>query len=174
MIFLKLLGKFIKVLQSNASPNQIAWGFALGTIAGLTPLIALHNLFVLILIVILNVNIAAALLGLMIYSFFAWLLDPVFHALGFVLLVQVPGLEPMWTALYNAPMAPLTRFNNTVVLGSLVLALILLPLNHWLFKVFVRRYRDSWAAKIKQWKITKMILGSKLANVYIKIRGMGV
>ena len=37
MFALKLLSKFIKVLRSAASPNQIAWGFALGAILGLTP-----------------------------------------------------------------------------------------------------------------------------------------
>ena len=53
MIFLKLIGKFISVLRSAASPNQIAWGFALGMIPGLTPINALHNLAVLILIIVL-------------------------------------------------------------------------------------------------------------------------
>lgn len=174
MIFLKLLGKFIKVLQSNESPNQIAWGFALGSIAGLTPLTVLHNLLVLFLIIILKVNIAAAVLALLIYSLIAWVFDPVFHTLGFVLLIEFSALESFWTTLYNAPVAPLSKFNNTVVLGSLVVSLMLLPVNYWIFKSFVRRYRESWRDKIQKWKVTKMLMGSKIARFYFKIREMGV
>ena len=50
MFILKILGKFIKVLRSAASPRQIAWGFALGCILGLTPFWSLHNLLLVVLI----------------------------------------------------------------------------------------------------------------------------
>jgi uncharacterized protein (TIGR03546 family) len=172
MIFLKLLSKFIKVLRSGATPNQIAWGFALGTIPGLTPLACLHNLIVLLLIIIFKINLAAATLALALFSLIAWILDPFFHTLGFFILVRIAALQGIWTDLYNAPVAPLTRFNNTVVMGSLAAALILLLPNYFWFKWFVRRYRDSWNAKIDKWKIMKIMKGSKLVKVYDSIRGM--
>ncbi len=133
MIVLKLLGKFIKVLRSAASPKQIAWGFALGAIPGLTPLNSLHNAVVLILLIILNVNITSAILAFLIYSLIAWIFDPLFHTIGYFLLVDIAALKSMLTALYNAPIAPLTRFNNTVVMGSFVSSLILLMPNFLLF-----------------------------------------
>lgn len=172
MIFLKLIGKFISVLRSAASPNQIAWGFALGTIPGLTPINALHNLVVLILIIILNVNLASATLALAIFSLIAWIFDPFFHTIGFAVLVQIPFLQPLWTDMYNAPIAPLTRFNNTVVMGSLLVALVLFVPNYLLFKIFVQRYRESWNAKIAKWKIIQIMKGSKFVQLYFKIRGM--
>jgi uncharacterized protein (TIGR03546 family) len=172
MIFLKLLSKFIGVLRSAASPNQIAWGFALGTIPGLTPLNALHNLGVLVLLIILNVNIASATLALAIFSLIAWMLDPLFHAIGYIVLVQIPFLQSLWTDLYNAPIAPLTRFNNTVVMGSLLVSLVLLVPNYFLFRAFVLRYRESWNAKIAKWKIVQIMKGSNLVKLYFKIRGM--
>jgi len=170
MIFLKLISKFIKVLRSGASPNQIAWGFALGTIPGLTPLACLHNLFVLILIIIFKINLAAATMALALFSFIAWIFDPFFHNLGFIILVRISALQNPWTELYNAPVAPLSFFNNTVVMGSLVTAIVLLLPNYFFFKWFVRRYRDSWNAKIDKWKIVKVLKGSKLVKVYTKIR----
>lgn len=173
MFFIKLLSKFIKVLNSNASPNQVAWGFALGTILGFTPFMSLHNLIVIILLIILNVNIASAMLSFAIFSFFAWLLDPLFHAIGFYVLVDIPFVQSLWTALYNAPIAPFTRFNNTVVMGSLLVSLALLIPNYLWFKWFVKRYRDSWNEKIKQWKITKILLGNKLVQFYLKIKDFG-
>ncbi|NQT25861.1 TIGR03546 family protein [candidate division KSB1 bacterium] len=172
MIFLKLLSKFIKVLRSGASPNQIAWGFALGTIPGLTPLACLHNLIVLLLIIIFKINLAAATMALALFSLIAWIFDPFFHSLGFYILVRISTLQGAWTNLYNAPIAPLSLFNNTVVMGSLAVALILVLPNYFWFKWFVRRYRETWNAKIDKWKIVKIMKGSKLVKVYTKIKGM--
>ncbi|MBN2012286.1 TIGR03546 family protein [candidate division KSB1 bacterium] len=173
MIIIKLISKFIKVLSSAASPNQIAWGFALGTIPGLTPINALHNAVVLILLIILNVNISSALFALLIYSLFAWMLDPFFHAIGYYVLAEIPALTSFWTSLYNAPIAPLTRFNNTVVMGSFLVAIALLIPHYLLFKWFVRKYRDTWNEKIKKWKITKAITGSKVVKLYLKFKDVG-
>lgn len=173
MIILKILGKFIKVLRSAASPRQIAWGFALGAIIGLTPLRAAHNLLVILLILILNVNISAALLAFILYTLIAWIFDPLFHSLGYFVLVKIPALQSLWTSLYNAPLAPFTRFNNTVVMGSLLCSLLLLVPNYLLFKWFVRRYRESWNEKITQLKISKAVMGSKAVKLYLRIRNLG-
>ena len=37
MFFLKLLKQVIVIFQTDISPNQVAWGFALGAILGLVP-----------------------------------------------------------------------------------------------------------------------------------------
>lgn len=173
MFILEILGKFIKILSSDVSPNQLAWGFALGTILGFTPFWTLHNLVVIILLIILRVNISAALFSFALFSFFAWLLDPFFHTIGYAVLVDIPALQSMWTSLYNAPIAPFTRFNNTVVMGSFLFSIVLLLPNYFLFKWFVHRYRDSWREKIKKWKITKALLGSKIVQLYFKIKDFG-
>lgn len=172
MFFLKLLSKFIKVLRSAASPSQIAWGFALGAIVGLTPFWSLHNFIVFILLIVLHVNGSSAVLAFTICSFFAWVFDPIFHAIGFTVLVRVSVLESVWTALYNLPIAPLTRFNNTVVMGSLLCSLVLLAPNYFLFKWFVIRYRTSWNETIQRWKITQMLKANKLIQFYFKVREM--
>ena len=174
MFLIKLLSKFVKVLRSAESPNQIAWGFALGVILGLTPLWSLHNLVVIALIICLRVNISAAMLAFVIFSFFSWLLDPLFHAVGFGVLVQIPFLQPVWTVLYNLSVAPFTRFNNTVVMGSLLCSLVLMIPNYFLFKAFVIRYRESWSVTIQKWKIVQILKGSKIVRFYLKIKDMGV
>ena len=173
MFVLKILGKFIKVLSSEASPNRIAWGFALGAIPGLTPLASLHNLVVLLLVLLLRVNISAALLAFILYGAIAWTLDPLFHAIGHGVLVGFDGLRPLWTWLYNLPIAPLSRFNNTVVMGGLLAGLALLAPNYLGFRWMVRRYRDSWNQAIQKWRITRAIQGSKLVRAYVKIRNLG-
>lgn len=173
MFFLKLLGKLVKILESETSPNQIAWGFALGMIPGLTPFWSAHNFLVFLLILILRVNIPSAILGMAIYSLFAWALDPLFHTIGFAMLTDISFLQPMWTTLYNAPLAPFTRFNNTVVMGSLVCAIVLLIPNALLFRLMVKRYRASWGARVRQWRIVQALKGSKVVGLYQKIKRWG-
>ncbi|MBN1349800.1 TIGR03546 family protein [candidate division KSB1 bacterium] len=173
MFILQLVSKFIKILNSDASPNQVAWGFALGTILGFTPLMAFHNLIVVVLLIILRVNIASAMLSFALVKLFAWALDPLFHRVGFFVLTDIAALQSFWTSLYNAPIAPFTRFNNTIVMGSLLISLVLLVPNYIWFKWFIRRYRESWNEKVKKWKITKVLLGNKLVQFYFKLKNFG-
>lgn len=170
MIIFKIFSKFIKALRSNDTPEQIAWGIALGTILGLTPFFTLQNIILIIFIVLIKVNLSAVIFSFILYSLIGYMLDPVFHALGFFVLVNVDFLQPMWIWLYNLPVAPFTRFNNTVVIGSLIIALILLIPHYLFFKRVVIKYRTSWNSAIQKWKITKIIKGNKLVRFYFKLR----
>ncbi len=170
MLIIKFISKLIKILRSAASPKQIAGGFVLGMILGLTPLWKLHNVVTVILLVILNVNISTALLGFAIFSGIAYLLDPFFHSLGFYLLVDVKSLWSIWAALYNTPIIALTNFNNTVVMGSMVSSLALV------FPVFVTGqkgvvlYREKLDSKLQKTKFMQALKTSKLYSLYEKIR----
>jgi len=62
------LAKVLNVLNSEADPSQISLAVALALVAGLTPLMSLHNLVVLLLVLVLRVNLSAFLLGLAIFS----------------------------------------------------------------------------------------------------------
>lgn len=173
MIFLKLLGKLIKALKSAESPRQMAWGFALGAFLGLMPLNTLFTLILFLIIFLLRVNFASTMLAFAAYSLFAHLLDPLFHQAGFFILVHLQFLHPVWTALYNWPIAPLTRFNNTIVMGGLIGSLVLTGPNYFLFRGFVTRYRESWNEKIGKWKIVQILKGSKLVKLYTRIKTIG-
>ena len=173
MFVLKIIAKFIKVLQSAESPTQVAWGFAFGSIIGLTPMMSLHNLILLILIFILKVNIAAAMLAFIVFSLVAFLFDPIFHSIGYFFLVEVRPIFPFWTDMYNAPVAPLTRYNNTILMGSLICALLALYPNYLWFKWFIKKYRETWGEKIKSWKIVRVVKGSKIVRLYVRIKNLG-
>lgn len=173
MFFMKLISKLIKALRSNASPPQIAWGFALGMILGLTPLMNLHNFFILFLITILNVNLSAVILGFLVFSGFAYLLDPLFHNLGYYLLVDISFLQGLWETLYNTPVIALSRFNNTVVMGSFVVSLILLLPVYYFMKWFVVYYRENLEPKVQKMKIVILIKGSKIYQLYERFSSFG-
>jgi uncharacterized protein (TIGR03546 family) len=166
MLLLKLIQSLIKTLHSEGTPGQLAAGVALGAILGLTPLWNLHNAVVFALIVVLNVSFPGAMVGWALFVPVGFLLDPVFDWIGRTLLLETPPLRPLWTALYNAPVVPLTSFNNTIVLGSLVFAAVLwLPLffaSRW----SVVRYRATVVERVKRSALYRTVAASKLYNLY--------
>ena len=173
MFIVKLLGKLLKALSSGESPRQIADGFILGMILGLTPFWSLHNLVVILLVIILSVNISMAIFSWLIFSAFAYLLDPLFHSLGYWLLVDVTALRGLWTAMYNIPVVPLTRFNNTVVLGSFVSSLVLLVPIFFVVKRGVVLYREKIHDRVQKLKIVKIVKSSGIYSLYKKIKFYG-
>ncbi|HQT92643.1 MAG TPA: DUF2062 domain-containing protein, partial [Candidatus Kryptobacter bacterium] len=74
---------------------------------------------------VLDVNLFAAFFPYGTFALIAYIFDPIFHSFGYFLLVDVTAPHAFWTYLYNAPIAPLSRFNNTVVPGSFVSGVIL-------------------------------------------------
>jgi len=156
----------LKHLHSDDTPGQVGAGLALGAILGLTPLLNLHNVVVLILIIMLRVSFSGALLGWLLFTPLGFAFDPLFDALGHRLLLETPALTGVWTTLYNTPVVPLTNFNNTVVLGSLAVAVALfLPLNA-LGRFGVRRYRAAVQAWVRRHQPPPPALGTTSARRY--------
>ena len=122
---LSMLAKLLKALNSESAPGQVALAFALALIVGLTPLFSLHNLFVLFLACVIRVNFSAFILGVLFFSGVAWFVDPLSIRMGASLLAN-PALIPTWTELYQSELWRISGYNNTLVLGGLVFALIAL------------------------------------------------
>ena len=68
LLLIKYISKLLKALSSEDSPSQIAGGFILGMIIGLTPLFSFHNLIIATLIIIFKVNIGMVLLAFFVFS----------------------------------------------------------------------------------------------------------
>lgn len=169
MFFLKLLQSLVSTLNSEGTPRQIAAGLALGAALGLTPLVNIHNLLVFAAACLLNVSFGAFLIGWTVFVPVGFLLDPLFHAVGLALL-QAPALTSFWTTLYNIPGIPLTNFNNSVVLGSVVGWVVLwLPI-YFLARFLVVKYRVHVYERLKQTRVFKAVAASKLYNYYRMIR----
>ena len=166
MVILKLLQSLVKALHSEGTPGQVAAGLALGAILGLTPLLSLHNLLVAALILILNVSVPGAMLGWALAIPLGFALDPMFDALGRQLLLETPALTALWTALANLPVVPLSNFDNTVVLGSLVTALVLFAPIFFGGRWAVRRYRETIGERVRNSALYRALTASKLYGIY--------
>jgi uncharacterized protein (TIGR03546 family) len=160
-----MLAKLLKALNSDSAPGQIALAFALGLITGLTPLFSLHNLIVVFFACIIRLNFSAFLLATAFFSGIAYLLDPASVALGESLLTH-SDYQEFWTGLYQSELFRVMALNNTLILGSLLVAIVafipVLLLSRWL----VTTYRVKFMAWVEKLKITKLLKASKFYKVY--------
>ncbi len=160
-----MLAKLLKALNSDSAPGQIALAFALSLITGLTPLLSLHNVPILLLACLLRINFGAFMLGTLFFSGLAYLLDPLAIAMGESLLTN-PTYQSFWTELYQSNFWRVTAFNNTLILGSLVIALIaFLPVLIGA-RLLISVYRDRLMAWVEKLKITKLLKASKFYKMY--------
>lgn len=169
MFWFKVAKKIITLLHSKISPSQIAGGIALGIFLGLSVNIWLKLLFF-FLILSLKVNISAALLSAGVFALIGYLVDPLADLLGYLVLVQLKFLTPLWTYLYNLPLVPFTKFNNTVVMGSIIISMILFLPVFLSSKKFIIYYRNNQMPKVEKLKVVKLLKASKIYLLYQKIK----
>jgi uncharacterized protein (TIGR03546 family) len=162
---LRLLAKLIKILNSEAEPAQISLAICLGMVAGLTPMMSLHNLLVLLLALVIRVNLSAFILGILFFSGLAYALDPVFHSIGHRVLGS-QALEDVFTTMYNNPLIRLTRFNNTIVMGSLLASLAAFIPMALLLNLVIRKYREHILGWVRKTRLAQIITGSRLYSIY--------
>lgn len=165
MIFLKFLQSLVKALNSDGTPGQVAAGMALGLAFGLTPLGSLHNLLVLAVAMLTTVSFPGVMLGWLIAVPLGFMFDPIFDRVGMSLLM-IDGLAPFFTWVVNTPIVSFSHLNNSIVLGSLVIWLVLLVPAFFLFRWLVRRYRSDIYARIEQYKYFQVLKASKIWNLY--------
>ena len=156
----------IRMMHSETDPRQISLGFALGIIPGFTPLTSPHNLLVLLALLFFRVNIGAAMLSWGVFKVLAYALDPLFHQIGLFFLTRAGFLKGLWTALYNAPLVPYTRFNNTVVMGSLIFSLLAFFPVYWGGKFIVLKYRETLRERFNRLKIVQVFRASNIYKWY--------
>lgn len=165
MLFIKFLQTLFKALNSDGTPGQVGMGMAIGLCFGLTPLMSLHNVVVLAVAMLTTVSMPGVFLGWAIATPLGFMLDPAFHRVGLALLMR-DDLTPLFTWIVNTPVVALSRLNNTIVLGSLVVWLLALVPAYFVCRLLVDRYRAHIYAKVQQWRIVQLLKTSKLYQLY--------
>jgi uncharacterized protein (TIGR03546 family) len=166
-LLLKQLFGFFKLLHSENGNNQIAWGIALGFILGMTPALSLQSLLVFLLLFIFRIQIGAAFIAAFFFKFVAFLLDPIFNLIGASVL-GIGSLQDIFTTLYNMPIIPFTRFNNTIVMGSAIVSIILAPLVFILSRILISKYRVLVVERFQDAKFFKAWKKTALYQWYYK------
>jgi len=152
------LKSLLLAFHGGGEPRHLAAGFALGAALGLVPKGNLFAAGFFLLFFLFNVNKGMAFLSAAGFTAIAYAIDPVAHRLG-LLLLKAGALHGLWTALYGLPIVPLTRFNNTVVLGNLVLGVVLYFPLYYGFLRAQRHYDLHLRARVENLAIVKAIGG---------------
>ncbi|TWU65375.1 MULTISPECIES: TIGR03546 family protein [Crateriforma] len=122
---IKLINNVRKAFAGRQHPSQLAWAVAFGFLLGVIPHGNLLAIAVLVLVLSLRLNHAMAALTAILTAIFAPRLDPVSDTIGQFLLNQ-PRFHDAAVNAWAMPLVPWTDLNNTVVLGSLLIGLVLL------------------------------------------------
>lgn len=152
--------KFIRLIGSETEPLQISMAFALALFFCFTPVLSVHNILVVLFVLMFRVNIMAFVFAWLVFSGFAYFLDPLLNQFGQFILTY-PSLEPTWTELYNSSWWRITRFNNTQVMGGFAAALLAFVPVVLLFNSLIKRYRKHVVAYIKKSRLYNFLQNSK-------------
>ena len=169
---IKMIAKFLKVLNSETEPGQISLAFSLAMILGLTPLMSLHNIVVILLMLLVRVNLSACILGWVFFSGIAYILDPLFNLIGLAVLTS-KGLEGLWESLYTITIFRLAKFNNSIVIGSFLFSLVFFIPLYLLSNQGIRKYRVYVLEWVKKTKLMKAFKANKLYKAYQAVSGWG-
>jgi len=173
MIWLKIVARILRTLKEGATPAQIALGFVLGWAMGLIPGWPLQAWLLLLLLLVLQANIGIAFVGLALAAAVAWLFDPLLDALGAAVL-QAGALQGLFTSLYNSPPWALTRFNNTVVMGASVAAVVTAFALFPAVVVGVKWYRTRLLERIAKWRVIGVLKQSRWLKWYFRLQELGL
>lgn len=163
-MFSQLL-KLFKILNSEVAPGQISAAVALGLFTGFGTLLSLQGLLIFLVVCLIRVNISAFILATAGFSLLAFVLDPLFIALGEYLL-GLESLVGLWTALYQLDWMRLTRFNHTLVMGSFFGALLLCVPVFFLTQFIIVQYRERIMVFVNNLRVVKLVKASDLFQRY--------
>jgi uncharacterized protein (TIGR03546 family) len=147
--------KFLAALNSGTKPEELALASVIAMFAAFT-FSPFNFLFYLFLILILNANTSMFFLMLLFFKAISLAIDPAGDIIGYAVLTA-PPLHALFTNLSSLPVAPFTKFNNTLVMGGFIMALIAAAPVWAGTRAFILYYRKNLQAKIEKSKIIKVL-----------------
>jgi len=146
-------------IRARDSSRRLAWGCAGGMAIGVVPNDSLLVYLLGILLLCSTANLLCAALSGFLFSWLAHFGDPLAHQLGELVLTS-NQLEPCWLYLYKLPVIPWTRFNNTVVMGNLLVAALLLYPTYRISYQFFLAYGPTIRKRAERNRLYRWLAGS--------------
>ena len=162
-MIIRLIAKFLAVLNSNTKPFQVGAGIAFGLLLALLPAANLFFAAAVLVVFLVRLHLGITIISFLAFSLVVPAFDGILNRLGNWVLA-IPALHDFFIAAYAVPVIPLTRFYNTLVAGSLVAGLLLWIPVAFLAVLLVKLYRKHIHPLIMNSKIVKAIMASPLAQ----------
>ena len=164
--------KLLKALNTNSHPGEIAHAVAIGMLLGFMPKNNALWCLLFVFFLFVRVHKGALLLAVLAASLLARLFDPLFDAIGYAVLTFSP-LESVYAALLDIPFVAFTKFNNTIVAGSLIFSLILYTPVYILIRVLTKSWRTYLAPALIRSKFMQVFyqtpLIAKIAGFFTEV-----
>ena len=164
--------KLFKALNTNSHPGEIAHAASIGILLGLVPKdnALWYILFVFFLFV--RIHKGCLFLSILLGTLLAPLFDPLFDSLGYTVLT-LEALKPAYGNLLEIPFVAFTKFNNTIVAGSITASLILYIPVYILTRFLVFLWRKFAAPALSQNKLVQALyktpLIAKIAGLFTEV-----
>lgn len=158
-----VLESFRNSIQGVDSARQMAWGVTLGMMIGIVPKESAWCVLVGVVLILFHANLITGLVSAVAFSWIGPLVEPWTHQLGDAILSQ--AMVQSWlSTIFTLPVVPWLRLENTVVTGSIVVALAAaLPL-YRISYLLLARYRRTLIATIRRSFLSRWLLGEQSDN----------
>ncbi len=161
------LVKLLKALNSEQGSGQLAMALSLAAILGLTPFYSLHNILIIFVAFSFRVNLSLLFISYPLFALIGYLLSDVFEFVGLIIL-QHSSLIDLWQSFFNTLIGRWSEFYYSGVIGSLVVALILIIIIYPLSKILIELYRNKLLVKLEKFKVVRMLKASSFWTLYEK------
>jgi uncharacterized protein (TIGR03546 family) len=171
---LQWIAKLVAGLIANRRPGEVASGIAFGLFLALLPP---NNLLWPVLFAVtffLRLNLGAEIAALGLFRLIVPMADPAIDALGYTILTA-PPLQPFFASLYEMPLLPFTRFNNSIVMGGFAAGIVLWFPMFLLGRAGVVGFRTHLQPRIAESRLvkafTRIPLVAKFASLLKRFQG---
>lgn len=163
MKYQRLIFRVLDKLLSEDSRLQLRMSAILGLFLAYAPIGTLHWLGFILLALVVRTNLLVVFLSYAAFYPISQSLDPLSHWIGKRLLIDTESLHRMWAWLCHAPLIPYTEFNNTIVLGQFVTALVAAPLFFFFLHFFGPKMLDRFLTAFKRTNLWRRWVYTRIA-----------
>ena len=167
---IKTIVNLIKALGANTNPGEIAHAMSCGLLLGLMPKNNLLWWLVFIFVLFIRINKPAYAILILFGAAISPAFDGLFDSVGYCFLT-LPSLSGLFATLFDIPFLAFTRFNNSVVMGSLLCGIIAYIPVYILSRCIIAVWRKYAVPIIRQSKLMKVISQLPLISKIVGMAG---
>jgi uncharacterized protein (TIGR03546 family) len=156
---------FFKELNSSANKHTIVLAIILGLLSGFLPTFTFFNYVIWFFVLIFRIPLGLYMASFSFFGGIAYFLDPLFNKVGYFLLTN-EYLKPFWTLLYNTPFLRWSGFNNTLVMGSLAIGILVSIILYPILLKSVEIYREVVFSKLSKIKYLSWLVPKEKKSIF--------
>ena len=149
---LKFFVKFFNSLNNNSHPGEIAHAVSIACILGFMPKDNAFWYVLFVFFLFIRINKGAFMLFTALFTLLSPVIDNIVEPLGYYILT-LPSLQGFYATLINIPFVAFTKFNNTIVMGSLLASLVCYIPVYFITRLIIYLWRNKLVPLLRKTKV---------------------